>query len=131
MLLKLIVLFTIVPILELAVLLKLSGYIGVGYTLLIVFFTGILGAYLAKSEGRGVLKRIKMEMSQGRMPGDELINGMCIIVGGVLLLTPGIFTDIIGFSLVIPVTRETIKFMVKKKFKRMIEEGTFMFYFKK
>ncbi|SET46659.1 UPF0716 protein FxsA [Natronincola peptidivorans] len=131
MLLKLILLFTIVPIVELAILLKLSSYIGVGYTLLIVFFTGIAGAYLAKSEGRGVIRRIKMEMSQGRMPGDELINGLCIIVGGALLLTPGIFTDAIGFSLVIPVTRAMIKTTIKSRIRKMIDEGTVTFYFKK
>ncbi|SDL09967.1 FxsA family protein [Natronincola ferrireducens] len=131
MLLKLILLFTIVPIVELALLLKLSGYIGIWYTLLIVFLTGIVGAYLAKSEGKGVLRRIKLEMSQGRMPGDELINGMCIIVGGALLLTPGVFTDVMGFSLVIPVIRGAIKTIVKKKIKRMIDEGTFMLYYRK
>ncbi|SNS90318.1 UPF0716 protein FxsA [Anaerovirgula multivorans] len=131
MLLKLILLFTIVPIVELAILLKLSGYIGVGYTILIVLLTGVLGAYLAKSEGKGVLRRIKLEMSQGRMPGDELINGLCVIVGGAFLLTPGIFTDAAGFCLVIPVTRETIKFMIKKRIKRMIDEGTFIFYYRK
>ncbi|AKL96669.1 phage effecting protein FxsA [Clostridium aceticum] len=131
MLLKLILLFTIVPIVELAILLRLSSYIGVGYTLLIVFFTGIMGAYLARSEGKGVIRRIKLEMAQGRMPGDELINGLCVIVGGALLLTPGIFTDVIGFSLVIPVTRAAIKSTVRSKMKRMIEEGTFMFYFRK
>ncbi|AOY74752.1 FxsA family protein [Clostridium formicaceticum] len=131
MLLKLILLFTIVPIVELAILLKLSNYIGLGYTLLIVLITGILGASLARSEGRGVIRRIKLEMAQGRMPGDELINGLCVVVGGALLLTPGIFTDVIGFSLVIPVTRAAIKSTVRGKIKKMIEEGSFMFYYRK
>lgn len=131
MLLKLIVLFTIVPIVELWILIKLSRFIGFGYTLLIVFGTGILGAYLAKKEGRGVLRRIKIEMQEGRMPGDELINGLCVILGGVLLLTPGIFTDVMGFLLVLPVSRETIKFAIRKRMKRMIDGGTFTFYFRK
>lgn len=131
MLFKLILVLTIVPILEISILIKLSKYIGIGYTILIVLGTGILGAYLARSEGRGILRRIRIEMSEGRMPADELINGLCVIIGGVLLLTPGIFTDTMGFILIFPVTREAIKVMIKKSFKRMIETGSFMFYFKK
>ncbi|MCC5910209.1 MAG: FxsA family protein [Clostridiaceae bacterium] len=131
MLLKLILMFTIIPIVELAVLLRISGHIGLLNTLLIVFITGVVGAYLARSEGRGVIRRIKLEMAQGQMPGDELINGLCVIVGGAFLLTPGIFTDIVGFSLVLPFTRTAIKVAIRRKISRMIEEGTFTFYYRK
>lgn len=131
MLFKLILLFTTIPIIELAILIKLNQYIGLGYTLLIVFFTGIVGAYLAKSEGKGILNRIRFEMSQGRMPGDELLNGLCVLIGGAFLLTPGILTDFTGFMLVVPFTRSIVKGYLKKKIRQMIDEGTFIFYYRK
>jgi UPF0716 protein FxsA len=127
---KLILLFTLVPLTELTLLMKLSGYIGVSYTVGIVLFTGVLGAYLAKSQGKEILFRIRYEMQQGNLPGEQLINGLCVLIGGAMLLTPGILTDLFGFILVIPVTREIIKIYIKKKFKRMIEEGNMNFYFR-
>ncbi len=131
MLFKLIMLFTVVPILELALLLKLNNYIGLGYTLLIVLTTGVVGAYLAKSEGKGIIRNIRYEMSQGRMPGDELVNGLCVLLGGACLLTPGLITDLTGFILVIPYTREIIKRYVKGRLRYMLEEGTFKFIYRR
>lgn len=130
MLFKLILLFTVIPLVELALLFKLNDYIGLGYTLGIVLFTGIFGAYLAKSQGRQILFRIRHEMQEGRMPGDQLMNGLCVLIGGTMLLTPGILTDTLGFILVIPATRELIKLYVKKKFRDMIDEGRVNFYFR-
>jgi UPF0716 protein FxsA len=127
---KLILLFTLVPLTELALLMKLSRYIGGLYTVGIVLFTGVLGAYLAKSQGKEILFRIKYEMQQGNLPGEQLINGLCVLVGGAMLLTPGILTDLFGFILVIPISREIIKIYIKKKFNRMIEEGNMNFYFR-
>ncbi len=131
MLFKLILLFTIVPVVELALLLQLNNYIGLGYTILIVLLTGVTGAYLAKKEGRGIIAKIKMEMSEGRMPGDELVNGLCVLIGGAFLLTPGLLTDISGFILVIPVTRSVLKRVIKNRIRQMVEEGTFNFYYRK
>ena len=131
MLFKLIMLFTVIPIVELALLLKINTYIGLGYTLMIVLVTGVVGAYLAKSEGKGIIRNIKYEMSQGRMPGDELVNGLCVLIGGAFLLTPGLITDFTGFILVIPFTRAIIKRFVKGRLRYMLEEGTFKFYYKK
>ncbi|MBM7614189.1 UPF0716 protein FxsA [Alkaliphilus hydrothermalis] len=131
MLMKLILLFTVIPIVELGLLLKLNEYIGLSYTLLIVLMTGIAGAYLAKKEGRGILQRIKLEMSQGRMPGDELINGLCVLIGGAFLLTPGLLTDISGFILVVPFTRGILKHFIKGRIRQMVEDGTFTFYYRK
>lgn len=130
MLMKLILLFTITPLAELTILFKLSDSIGFGYTLGIVLFTGILGAYLAKSQGKQILFRIKYEMNEGRMPGDQLINGLCVLIGGAMLLTPGILTDTVGFLLVIPVTREVVKIYLKEKLSNMIREGNTNIYFK-
>ncbi len=130
MLMRLILLFTVVPLVELAILFKLNQYVGLGYTLGIVIFTGILGAYLAKSQGNQILFRIKMDMGEGRMPGDELINGLCVLIGGAMLLTPGILTDTAGFILVIPATRHVVKIYIRNKLKKMIDEGKVNFYFR-
>ncbi|MFT9494689.1 FxsA family protein [Anaerosolibacter sp.] len=130
MLMRLILLFTMVPLIELAILFKLNQYIGLGYTLGIVIFTGVLGAYLAKSQGNQILFRIKMEMGEGRMPGDELINGLCVLIGGAMLLTPGILTDTTGFILVLPGTRHLVKVFIKNKLRKMIDEGKVNFYFR-
>ncbi len=130
MLMRLILLFTIVPLVELAILFKLNAYIGFFSTIGIVIFTGILGAYLAKSQGKEILFRIRHEMQDGRLPGDQLINGLCVLVGGAMLLTPGILTDMSGFILVIPVTREFVKGFVKDKLQRMVDEGKVNLYFR-
>jgi len=130
MLMRLILLFTIVPLVELAILFKLNAYIGFFSTIGIVIFTGVLGAYLAKSQGKEILFGIRHEMQDGRLPGDQLINGLCVLVGGAMLLTPGILTDMVGFTLVIPVTREFVKGFVKDKLQRMVDEGKVNLYFR-
>ena len=124
MLFKLILLFTAIPIIELMLLLRINQYIGFGPTILLVFMTGVIGALLAKQQGREILQRIKRDMKQGQMPGDELVNGLCVLIGGALLLTPGIITDVAGFSLVIPSARQWLKQSIKRRMQQMIREGT-------
>ncbi|MTI69690.1 MAG: FxsA family protein [Firmicutes bacterium] len=130
MLAKLILLFTITPIVELYILFQLADVTSPLTTVGLVLITGIAGAYLAKSEGRLILSKIKLELNSGRVPGNQLLNGLCVLIGGALLLTPGIITDILGFTLVIPGTREIYKSIIKRKFKRMIEEGNINIYFR-
>ena len=81
MLLRLILLFTLLPFIDFAILLKIGSRIGFEYTLAIVIITGFAGAYFAKREGRHIISRIKFDISQGRIPADELIGGLCVIVG--------------------------------------------------
>ncbi len=131
MLVKLILLFTLLPLLDLAILLKIGEYIGFTYTLAIVIVTGFLGAYLAKREGRHIISKIKFEMSQGKMPADELIGGLCVLVGGAFLLAPGLITDALGFFLVLPITRNLFINAIKNKFKKMLSGGNVMFYYRK
>ncbi|MFH1519642.1 MAG: FxsA family protein [Candidatus Omnitrophota bacterium] len=119
----LILLFTLVPIVELALLIKVGQYIGVGYTLGIVILTGVTGAYLAKLQGFITLRRIQEEINNGRMPADKLFDGILILCSGILLLTPGLITDLIGFMGLISFTRRLFKQWLKKKIKDMISEG--------
>jgi UPF0716 protein FxsA len=131
MLFRLILLFTITPIVELFLLLKLAKITNVWITISIVLFTGILGAFLAKSQGRLILFKIRSEINEGKMPGDQLINGLCVLIGGALLLTPGIITDAIGFSLVIPGTREVFKGVVKKYLSKRMQRGDIHIHYRR
>ena len=123
MLLRLILLFTIIPIIELSLLIELGQQIGIGSTIALVIITGVLGAYLAKHEGFIVINRIQQDLSQGRLPADSLIDGVIILAGGLLLLTPGLLTDAIGFMALIPFTREYIKKFIRQKFNQKINTG--------
>lgn len=131
MLFRLILLFTITPIIELFLLFKLAEVTSALTTIGIVIVTGVVGASLAKSQGRLILTKIKIELNEGRMPGDQLINGLCVLVGGALLLTPGIITDIIGFSLVIPITREIFKEVVKRIFSQKLNDSSINIHYRK
>ena len=119
----LILLFTVVPIIELSLLIKVGQYIGVIYTLAIVIITGVVGAFLAKLQGLLTLRRIQDDINQGIMPADKLFDGVLILCSGLLLLTPGFITDLIGFMGLIPVTRKLIKRWLSRKVKNMVSEG--------
>lgn len=131
MLFKLILFFTITPIVELFILFQIAEVTSAWTTIALVLVTGIAGAYLAKSEGRIIITKIKSELNEGRVPGNQLINGLCVLIGGAFLLTPGILTDIAGFTLVLPGTREIYKAFIKRKFSKMIREGNINIYFRK
>jgi UPF0716 protein FxsA len=115
---KLFILFTLIPVIELALLIKIGSIIGLFNTIAIVIMTALIGAYMVKMEGIGVMYRIQQNMQEGIFPAEELINGMMILVAGALLLTPGFFTDVIGFLMVFPVSRNYIKKIAKSYMKR-------------
>lgn len=119
----LILLFTIVPAVELALLIKVGTFIGVGNTLFLIVFTGVVGAALARYQGLLVLMRIQESLNKGLMPSEELMDGLMILVGGILLLTPGFITDVLGLLLLIPWTRALIKIFVRCRFQGMIKQG--------
>ncbi len=123
MFIKLLAIFTIIPMFELFLLLKIGGMIGLFNTLLLILLTGAAGAYLARTQGFDILARIRTEMSQGRLPATELLDGAMILAGGVLLLTPGFFTDIVGFFLLVPFTRQYIKRIARLWIQRQIDKG--------
>lgn len=118
-----ILLFTVLPALELALLIKIGSQIGAANTLMIIIITGIVGAYLARIQGFLVLNKIQTSLNQGIMPSSELIDGLLILVGGIVLLTPGFVTDTIGLLLLIPFARNIIKLLVKNKFETMMKNG--------
>jgi UPF0716 protein FxsA len=119
----LILLFTIVPIIELAVLIKAGQYIGTFYTIALVILTGVVGALLAKLQGLLVLKDIEREVNRGVMPADKLFDGVIILCSGLLLLTPGFITDALGFVGLIPFSRSLLKQFLKRKIADTIQRG--------
>jgi len=112
----LLILFIIVPILELYLLIELGQYIGAPNTILLVIITGLVGAILARLEGLRTWHNLQKELRHLKMPTDRIIDGVFILVGGVLLLTPGILTDILGFLFIIPFTRVVFRKYAKKRF---------------
>ena len=124
MLLKLFILFTAIPLVELAILIQVGQEIGVLNTIAIVVITAAVGAWLAKAEGLGVLRRVRKSIEAGVPPSTELIDGAFILVGGALLLTPGLVTDAAGFLCLIPVTRKVMRRWALQKIMRRIKRGT-------
>ncbi|VAX27366.1 hypothetical protein MNBD_NITROSPIRAE02-931, partial [hydrothermal vent metagenome] len=106
---KLLVIFIVVPVVELSLLIKVGSIIGTLNTIIIVLLTAAIGAYMVKLEGLGVMYRIQKNLMEGIFPAEELIDGVMILIAGVLLLTPGFITDIIGFLMVFPGSRNVIK----------------------
>ncbi len=103
--LPLIGLFIAVPILELYVIIKVGGLIGVLPTLVLLFAMSLLGATLLRHQGRGAWRRFNQALGERRFPGREVADGLLITLGGALLLTPGFITDAVGLLLLIPPTR--------------------------
>ncbi len=124
---KLLILFIIIPVVELYILIEVGKKIGSLPTIGIIVLTGILGAYLVKRQGFMILKKIQNDLNEGIMPGDSLIQGAIILIGGILLLTPGFITDIIGFVFLIPVSRLVVKKYLLKWLKGKIKEGNFYY----
>lgn len=121
---RLLILFTVVPLVELALLIKLGNVIGLWPTIFIVIATGVLGAALARSQGTRTVSAIRAELAQGRAPTESLINGLLILVGGVVLLTPGLLTDLLGFSLLIPFTRNWFKKELRGRLRKYVEKNS-------
>jgi UPF0716 protein FxsA len=120
---RLFLLFTVVPAIELYLIIKVGSVIGALNTILIIVFTGILGAYYAREQGFKVVNNIQQKMQQGAVPGDDLVNGAMLLVGGAFLITPGFITDFAGFSLIFPPTREAIKVGVKRYLEKRVRQG--------
>jgi UPF0716 protein FxsA len=114
----------IVPAAEIAILLLSGQTIGIWPTILIIILTGFLGAFLAKQQGLETIRRTQDQLRRGMMPGDVILDGVSILVGGTLLLTPGFITDTMGFLLLAPPTRKMFKALMLKLFRNWIDKGT-------
>ena len=95
----------IVPIIEIALFVQIGGAIGLGWTLLVILATAMLGARAIRRQGIDALARAQAQMATGRPPVGEIVHGVLILMAGILLLTPGFMTDALGFLLLVPATR--------------------------
>lgn len=114
---------------ELALLVKLGELFGFMPTMLLVIGTGIIGASLARSQGLAVWKHIQVQLTQGQMPTDTMIEGLILLIGGVVLLTPGLISDIFGLLCLIPWTRQWIAHQLSTKFSTMAEQKQSQFIY--
>lgn len=127
----LLVLFIVVPAIELWGIITVGKLIGGWPTVGLVILTGFLGAWLAKRQGLQVFRLVQLQLSRGQMPTESLIDGALVLVGGVLLLSPGFFSDTIGFLLLIPYTRMIVRHLLKLWLWRLIATGRIHLIFRR
>ncbi|EAT15935.1 FxsA family protein [Desulfuromonas acetoxidans] len=128
MFIRLLILFIVIPIVEIYVLLQAGEIIGLGPTVALVLLTGVAGAYLARTQGSETVRKIQLALERGEMPTEELLDGAMILAGGLTLLTPGFCTDLAGFCLLVPVTRNMIKQWVRHWLEKMSSQGNIRIY---
>ncbi len=124
---KLFIFFTIIPIVELYILIKVGAALGALNTVIIILVTASVGAYLAKTQGFQVIQKINNALHDGRMPGKELLDGLFVLIGGFLLLTPGFITDLVGLSMLLPMIRPIYIKIGTKLFQSKINTGEWKF----
>ena len=115
MFLKLFLAFTLIPMIELYLLIKLGAEIGAFNTLLLVILTGATGAYLARLQGLQVMFRVQTRLQQGEMPAEDMLDALIIFIAGIVLLTPGLLTDLAGLLLLLPSIRFRFKVWLRQK----------------
>ncbi|MFN8036288.1 MAG: FxsA family protein [Acidimicrobiia bacterium] len=112
----LLVAFIVVPLAEIAVIIEVGSHLGVVPTIALLLAISILGAFLVKREGLGVIRRIGRQLDARRVPGAEVIDGAVVLLAGGLLLTPGFITDTAGLILLLPPVRGGVRRLLRRRF---------------
>jgi UPF0716 protein FxsA len=115
--LLLLVIFIAVPLIEIGLFIQVGEAIGLWSTLAVVVFTAILGTWMLKRQGFNTLQKFQNELGTDVLPAHTLFDGICLLAAGLLLLTPGFFTDVIGFLLFVPGFRAVIRGFLSSRFK--------------
>jgi UPF0716 protein FxsA len=123
-LLRLFILFTVVPIIEVYLIIKAGQVIGPLPTVLLLLAISATGAWLVRAQGFQTMRNIQSELATGRLPAGPLMDGAMVLAGGVLLLTPGFFTDLVGLFFLIPPTRLLIKRFIGSWLQQRLDRGT-------
>lgn len=121
---RLILLFTVLPLAELSLLLRIGGWLGAGPTVGLVIVTGVVGAWLARREGIRTWGRVQAELAAGHMPGEELLHALLVFVAGLVLVTPGVLTDAAGLLLLVRPAREAIVRRLRKRLAGQVQFQT-------
>ncbi len=129
--LRLMVIFIIVPLIELLIIIKIGNELGFWPALALVVIPGLLGAVMARSQGKAVFSRVKSEIAKGRLPGVQIIDGMLIFFGGVLLITPGVVTDLLGLTVLLPGVRKLYRDCLINSFWRLVAAKSLRLHMKK
>lgn len=119
---KLLIAFIIVPLVELFLLLQIAEWTSIGATIALVILTGILGSWLARREGASAWRRFREALAGGRLPSEEIQDGLMVVFAAALLLTPGLLTDLFGFTLLVPQGRRWVR---RHLFSRLFAPGSF------
>lgn len=120
---KLFLAFTLIPVAEIYLILKLGGLLGAFNTVAIIILTGVAGAALARAQGVQTMLRVRQSLQQGQVPAEEMLDALLIFVAGIVLLTPGFITDAAGLLLLFPPSRFHIKRFLRRKFDQWSREG--------
>ncbi|HHU82704.1 MAG TPA: FxsA family protein [Firmicutes bacterium] len=128
MLFLLIFCFTVLPALELLLLIELGKAIGTWPTILVVLGTGAAGAFFAKTQGFFLFHRILDELRHGSLPAWEMVNGFCVLLGGILLIAPGLLTDTAGLFLLFPPTRRLLVELIRRWLTARLRTAGFYFH---
>lgn len=123
----LLVIFLVVPALEITLFIWLGGYIGPWWVFSIIIVTGLVGVAFAKSQGMETLNKVRQSMAEGHPPGDYILDGICLLIAGILLLIPGFFTDIIGLILLVPFTRKPLRNLLKYQLMNKFSKRTIIY----
>ncbi|MEE9124761.1 MAG: FxsA family protein [candidate division NC10 bacterium] len=121
---RLLLLFIVVPLVELYLLIEVGSRLGAGTTVILIALTGGVGALLARMQGFRVVLQIRERLRGGQLPADELLSGGLVVAGGLLLVTPGLLTDAVGLALLLPFVRSRVVEWVKGFIQRKIQEGS-------
>lgn len=116
----LVLLFLVVPLVELYVIIQVGSAIGALNTVGLLVLMGLAGGWLMKREGLGALRRVRSQLSQGRVPGTELVDGFLILFGGALMLSPGFLTDVLGLALLVAPARALVRRALARRFQLRI-----------
>jgi UPF0716 protein FxsA len=114
-----------IPLIEIAVFIKIGGIVGLGPTLVIVVLTAVIGTALLRRQGLATLKRARQQMDQGSLPLAEIFDAVCLLVSGALLLTPGFVTDGVGAVLLVPAARNMLRRFLGSRVKMTGDQGGF------
>ena len=123
MLLKLFLAFTLIPVFEIYLLIRIGHYLGAFNTILVVIVTGFLGAYLARLQGIKTMMRVRDSLHRGELPAEEMLDALLIFMAGIVLLTPGFITDLAGIGILVPNTRAWFKRWLRKRLDQWISQN--------
>lgn len=123
-----ILLIVLVPTVEFWAYVEVAERLGIGKTIFLTLATSVIGGLMMQFEGRKVLVDAKAQMNGGQIPGRTMLDGICVFAGGLLLLLPGFFTDIIGFTMVFPLTRPLYRLPLMKWISKKMKDGSITYF---